>query len=221
MSEKIIKEFTFTAPTADYVTEGSAERQITTEYKGADSIWIYVDVETGKNPQFVSEGDLPDPTDTWRHRSVLLDANNSNHVLLMDLLSGSKGHLNNEEYSEQLNEAGDITEAPDFIFKYSELKEPSAVRYYDLEETHVDNNGIVTYAYQTPVDIESYKSWLQSIIFQKIIDTEEKLKDPVVIETPAAVNRCNRYIAILNYAKDVLLENTQPWKIIVPDLHQV
>jgi hypothetical protein len=221
MSENITKEFVFTAPNDDFNVEGTTYREISTTYRGADTIWIYVDINTGKNPQFMSEGDLPDPTNTWRHRSVLLTADNPNHVLLMDLLSTSRGHTNNTEYNEQLNQIGDISGAPNYMFSFSDFEEPSAVRYYDIKETHVDENGVVTYAYFPPIDLDRYKEFIKSIIFNKIQQTEEKLKDPVVLEIPSAIDRCNRYISILKYADEILLETTKPWKVIVPDIHEV
>lgn len=221
MSEKITKEFTFTAPDTDYVVDGAGERQITTTYRGSDKIWAYVDVNTGKEPQFVSEGDLPDPTTTWRHRSVLLSADNPNHILLMDLLSNSKGHSKTEEHTIELNSAGDIEGAPNFVYKHTDLVEPEASRYYDLLETHVDENGVVTYQYFPPKDLEFDKATVDFMFLQEILKTEERKKDPVILETPGAIERCDRHIAVLTYARDVLLETEKPWKIAVPGIHEV
>lgn len=221
MSKKITKKFTFTAPDADYVVDGATERKITSTYKGLSCIWVYVDVNTGKSPQFVSDGDLPDPTTTWRHRSVLLNADNPNHILLMDLLSSSKGHTNNKEYTIELNSAGDIKDAPEFIFRHSDLEEPPANRYYDLDKTHIDEKGVVTYEYLDNKDEEFHLDNIEFMIEQEILKTEEKKKDPVVIETPKAIERCNRHIAVLQYAKDVLLKTVKPWKIAIPGIHEV
>jgi len=221
MSEKITKEFAFAAPDTDYVVEGAGEREITSTYKGADTIWAYVDVNTGKEPQFVSEGDLPDPTTTWRHRSVLLSADNPNHILLMDLLSNSRGHTNTDEYTIELNSAGDIEGAPNFVFTHSDLVEPEASRYYDLDETHVDENGVVTYQYFDPKDLEFDINEVEFMLEQEILKTEERKKDPVVIETPGAIERCDRHVAVLTYAKDVLLQTVKPWKIVFPGIHEV
>lgn len=222
MSEKIIKEFTFDAPDTTYIIEGAGTRQITTTYKGVDTIWAYVDVNTGKNPIFVSEGDLPDPTDTWRHRSVLLSANNENHILLMDLLSSCRGHSKNEEFTETFNEPGDIEGAPEYVFEDTDLIEPPANVYYDINETHIDENGVITYKYLDPEDLVTFRKNLIQAVENVILSTEEKLKDPVVMETPAAVDRCNRHIAILTYLKDVLLVSSiDPRRLVLPLIHQI
>jgi hypothetical protein len=222
MSENITKEFTFDAPEGPYVVEGAGTRQITTTYKGADTIWVYVDVDTGKNPMFVSEGDMPDPTDTWRQRSVLLDANNDNHILLMELLSSSRGHTDWEEYTTYHNEAGDIEGAPEYVFTDIDLVNPPSFRYYDQDETHIDENGVITYAYKQPEDMDVFRQNYIIGVAMRIQATQEMLKDPVIIETPAALARCNRHIAVLTYLKDVLLESSiDPRTLDCPDLHEV
>lgn len=221
MSEKIIKEFTFDAPVESYSIENSMLRKITSTYKGLSKIWVYVDVNTGKSPQFVSDGDLPDPTTTWQHRSVLLDSNNPNHVLLMDLLSTSRGHSKTEETTEQLNTPGEIVGATEFVFYYTDLEEPPANRYYNLDEIHVDENGKVTYKLDN-FDVTPIKWGLTNTLNYEISNAELKLKDdPVVVESSAAVARLNRYIAVLTFARDTLLEREHPWKIVVPRIADV
>lgn len=218
--------FSYDAPASHWYDADAAIRQINSKYKGAETVWVYVDVDTGKNPQFVSEGDLPDPTTTWRQRSVLLNANNPNHILLMDLLTWSKGHTlvytDDDCITENVTTAGDIEGAPDFVFQYTDLAEPPAIRYYRVAETHIDESGVVTYEWDTEEKVN--RQAVYNSAFGLRNQTENMMKDPVVISVPAALAQCQRHIAVLNYAMENLLheESTIPaYKVILPLVHEV
>jgi len=215
----MIKEYTFKAPRK--YREGSQEDlvDITTAYKGAESIWIYVDKQTGKNPTFVSEGDLPDPTTTERLRSFKLFADNPNHIMLMDMLTYSKGHTQLDEEIENIIKKGDIPEAPDFELNYVDLKYHSARDYYDRSETHVEEDGTITYVLRPNFSIlwEPIIGTIDMMISQSI----EKTKDPLVLEVPKALARYQRHIAILTYIKNNLANNICPLKVPLPGAHEV
>jgi hypothetical protein len=107
------------------------------------------------------------------------------------------------------------------VFSYTDLVEPPAHRYYNLDETYIDETGSITYAFNN-IDTPHFKWGLINTLNHEISNTELKLKDdPVIIESPAAVARLTRYIAVLTFAKDTLLEREHPWKIVVPRISDV
>lgn len=216
MSEKITKEFTFEAPEKMYDLSSGKTRTISSTYRGASEIWIYVDLDTGLNPQFVSEGDLQDPTTTWRHRSILLSAENPNHILLMDLLKNSTGH-ETEELVENLTSPGDVPLNPNLVFSYRYPKHPSASEVFDLSKTRIDENKVIHYEWSGPKGMTK-EEFLETIRVHKL-RTEETLRDPLVISNPNAKNMYTKFLAVLDYIKDDLLERVEPWKIPIPLIH--
>jgi hypothetical protein len=213
----MVKSFSFEAPKEYLNTSGSDLKIIETEYNGADTVWIYVDKDTGRNPCFVSIGDLPSPGDTPAKRAILLDSDNPNHIILMDMLKNSTGHICNDEFTEYLNMEGDIPEAPTFRYSYTTRIHQNTLHTYELKESVVDENNHVTYQWKSP-----HVTWKEFLIGleQNIIQAELKLKDPIIIDIPAAVSRYQRYIAILKYARDNFAD-VGPWKIGIPGVHEI
>lgn len=215
----MIKQFTYQAPRKFREGDQSDLIDIISSYKGSESIWIYVEKDTGKNPTFVSEGDLPDPTTTEKLRSVKLSADNDNHILLMDLLSTSRGHNQTEEITETIIAKGDIAGAPNFQMSFTDLKYHPASEYYDLSETHVSETGVVTYKLMPNFDI-TWEGVIDGINFM-LSQSEEKTRDPLVLETPAALARYQRHIAVLTHIKDNIANTVCPLKVPVPMPHEV
>jgi hypothetical protein len=219
MSEKITKSFTFQAPKKMYDLESNDMKTVTSTYKGAADIWIYVDADTGLNPQFMSEGDLPDPTCTEKYRSMLLSADNDNHIILMDMLKGSTGH-NSEEIIEYFNEAGDVSLNPNLVFSNKMLVDSSAFETFDIKKTKIDENNIVYYHYRTSEEHYNKEEFLEIVRVFKL-RTEEYLRDPLISTNPAAKAVYEKFIAILDYINDDLIERVEPWKIAIPQLHEL
>ncbi len=219
MSEKITKEFSFEAPIENYHFESSDKKTINSTYRGASDIWIYVDQETGLNPQFVSEGDLPDPTDTWRHRSVKLDSNNTNHILLMDLLAGSTAHQSNE-VTEYFNQPGDVPLNPEYVFSYTDLENPSASDTFDVKRTRIDENNVVHYEWHQSHPGLTKNDLLELVRVHKL-RTEELLRDPLISTNVSAKAMYEKFIAILDYVNDNLVDRIDPWKISIPLVHEL
>lgn len=219
MSKKITKQFSFDAPEKNNDFKSNAKKTVNSVYRGASDIWIYVDTNTGLNPQFVSTGDLPDPTNTWRHRSVLLDAENSNHILLMDLLSGSTAH-ESVEITEIFNQPGDVSLNPQVVFSYTSKEHPSAIEVFDIANTRVDEKGVVHYEWKKTADGLTKEDLLETIRVHKL-KTEELLRDPIIFANLSAKETYEKFIAILDYIKDDLIERVEPWKIAIPQLHEI
>ena len=219
MSEKITKPFSFQAPKKMYDLESNEKRTITSTYKGAADIWIYVDAKTGLNPQFMSEGDLPDPTCTEKYRSVWLSADNENHIVLMDVLKGSTGH-EHEEITEYFNEPGDVPLNPNFVFSHTMFTNPSAFETFDRAKIRIDEDNVVYYEGYRGAEGLTKEEMLELVRVFKL-RTEEYLRDPVVFTNSGAKETYEKFIAILDYIKDDLIERVEPWKIAIPQLHEI
>ncbi len=210
--------FTYYAPFELYGNDDEL-REISSTYRGAESIWIYVNQDDGRNPQYMSEGDLPAPQNTDKYRAVLLQASNPNHVVLMDVLANSKGHNHLEMTTEYLNELGDIPEAPDFQFSHTMYKYPSASMTYELTESMVTEDDEVIMFFK-----QNTLSWdmLNMNLYNLITEAEDKLEDPMVLDIPAIKDRYTRYIAILKYVLvELQEENVSPFKINIPQINKV
>lgn len=211
--------FTFKAPRKFREGDQSDLIDITTSYKGAETIWVQLDKSTRKSPSFASEGDLPDPGEHERFTWVLLSADNPNHIMLMDMLSNSRGHDTSDEITETVIAKGTIPEAPNFELTYTDLRYHSAYDYYDLEETHVSESGVVTYKLRPNIDT----SWDQIMpgIRLMLEESRQKTKDPIVLEIPAALARYQRHIAVINYIIDNFADKINPYKVVIPFANEV
>ena len=218
MREKIIKNFTFESPLKMYDVESKSTRLINSTYRGAKEIWVYVDVETGLNPFFVSEGDLPDPTTTWKHRSILLNSENQNHIILMDMLKNSTGH-ESEEITEYFNKAGDVSLNPNFVFSYTMPKNPSSSETFDILKTKIDENNIVHYHWKSAIGLS--KDELLEIVRVHKLKSEEILRDPIIYGNIHTKESYTKFIALLDYITTDLINRIEPWKISIPLIHEL
>lgn len=218
MSKKITTQFSFEAPEKEFEIESNITKTVASSYRGAETIWIYVDVDTGLNPQFVSEGDLPDPTTTDRHRSILLDSTDATHVILMDLLSGSRAH-ESQEVVEYFNQAGDVPLNPNFIFSHVSTAHPCTCEVFDVTKTRIDNDNVIHFAWKSAQGLT--KEELLEMIRVHKLRTEELLRDPAIFTNQAASDMYTRFIAVLDYIKNDLIERVEPWKIAVPQVHEL
>lgn len=209
------------APKVYLDTVGAELKEVESLYKGAETVWIYVDKDTGRNPQFVSEGDLEDPTDTETRRSVLLSANNPNQIILMDILAGSRAHPHTSGwFTENLNNEGDVPNNPTWVFKYTTYVDHDTVHTYERSGIVVDEAGVVSYtAWKEPF----LNSWEHAELRLKmdILDCENQLKDPVVMEIPSMKARYERYISLLKYIQENFVNKIPVWKVEIPLIHQV
>lgn len=213
------KSFKFLAPLEYLSTSKEQTKEVTSTYKGAETIWIYVDKDTGKNPQFVSEGDLPDPTDTETRRSVLLDANNENHILLMDILANSRGHTHEDGWvTEYLNEEGDIPDNPTYRFEYTTYATHDAVHTYDYNSIIVDENNVVScleFCNPPSTDWNPAKIRLES----DIVAFTERLNDPMIASFPEVKSKFQQYISLLKFILDNFVDKVPIWKVTIPLYH--
>jgi hypothetical protein len=208
------KEFKYKSPRIIYDIESSDLVDITSLYRGLETIWIYVDATTRKNPQFVSDGELPKPDDHKQLTAIKLDAHNENHIILMDMLKNSTAHPHTEEVTIYLNELGDIPGAPEYQFSHTYSKYLKSVVTYDTENTYIDNENVVHYSYRG----FNGGTWYDREVSINLLIGEitEKLKDPLVLEIPAAKVRYERYLAVITYMKENLMHKVHPWLVTTP-----
>lgn len=221
MANKIEKPFTFMAPKEYLDTSGTDLKEIQSVYKGADTIWITVDADTGKNPEFSSEGDLDPLPDVGNRIHILLSAENPNHIILMDVLAGSRGHPHNEGWiTETLNEPGDVPDNPEWVFTYKTYADHDASHAYEKSEITVTRDGLVSYPVWKQPFITSWE-YASERIKMDISYCEDKLKDPLVMEIPSLKGRYTRYKSLLKYIQDNFVDKVPIWKVEIPLIDQV
>jgi len=221
------RSYTYEKPT-DLFDPSSAMETVSCNYVGPEEILIVVD-EDGKFsieeiPQFVDEvwtvidkTDLPADMNIPEtdDRYVLLDANNDNHVPLMQLIAGQEITLKDEIVVETI---GTYTHADGstFVLKCEDpcdSMDPTSV--IDEETTIISSDNTVNYTY-------TFKSISNDILIEAVdsnihTSTERKM----AAETAALKTLWAKHIAVLNWIKDDIIGSVNPAKIVIPSVVDV
>lgn len=221
------RSYTYEKPT-DLFDPSSAMETVSCKYVGPEEILIVVDID-GKFsieeiPQFVDgvwtvidKTDLPEDMNIPEtdDRYVLLDANNDNHVPLMQMIAGQEITLKDEIVVETI---GTYTHADGstFVLKCedpNDSMDPTSV--IDAETTIISSDNTVNYTY-------TFKSISNDVLIEAVdsnIHTATERK--MAAETAALKTLWAKHIAILNWIKDDIIGSVDPAKIVIPNVVDV
>ena len=141
-----MKQFTFQAPSEYLGNTDSNLKTITSNYTGAPTIWVSVDKETHKVGTFSGEGTLPKPEDTETTYYVKLDQENTNQIILMDMLDNNKGHDRGPIIEEIIHNFPDL----EYKIMYPRWTNEDTNHTYQLSDVTVSETGVVTYPWRIP-----------------------------------------------------------------------
>lgn len=221
------RSYTYEKP-VDLFDPSSAMETVTCNYVGPEEILVVVD-ENGKFsvqeiPQLVdgvwtvidktdlpADMNIPETDD----RYVLLDANDDNHVILMQMIAGEEIKLKDEIDIETL---GTYTHSDDttFVLKSEDPNDsidPTSI--IDEEATIIGGDNTVEYAYAfTSVSNEILIEAIESNI---LTSNERKMS----AETAALTKLWSKHVAVLNWIKDDIIGTVPASKIVIPNVVDV
>jgi hypothetical protein len=226
-----MKEFTFRAPVSYLDTTGTNLKTITTQYGGADTIWVQIDKKTQKVVTFAGEGTLPKPEDTDDYYYVLLDQADDNQVVLMDMLSSCRAHVQGPILDEVLH-TFTFDDNTSFVIKYPRWTNENTLHTYEFSEVTVSPEGVVTYPWKKPhITVDQMKAAVDS---QIAVAIEQVLKlqvpevlaryktNPVLTAQLALQKKYQHQLEILEYVKDNMLDGSiGAWKIHLPGIEEL
>lgn len=226
-----MKEFTFRAPVKYLDTTGTDLKTITTQYGGADTIWVQIDAKTQKVVTFAGEGTLPKPQDTDEFYYLLLDQDNDNQVILMDMLSTSRAHIEGPTIDEVLH-TFTFDDNTTFVLKYPRWTNENTIHTYEFDEITVTPEGVVTYPWKKPhITLDQLKVAVDSsiaIAIEQILKLQvpeilAKYKtNPVLLQQLDKQRKYKNQLEILDYIKDNLLDGSVgPWKLHLPGIEEL
>jgi len=221
------RSYTYEKPT-DLFNPSSAMETVSCNYVGPEEILIVVD-ENGKFsieeiPQFVDgvwtvidKTELPDDMNIPEtdDRYVLLDANNDNHVPLMQMIAGEEIKLKDEIVVETIG-TYTHTDGSTFVLKCEDPNDsidPTSI--IDEEATIISSDNTVNYAY-------AFTSVNNDILIDAIdsnIQTSNEKK--MAAETSAIKQLWSKHIAVLNWIKDDIIGSVDPSKVVIPNVVDV
>jgi hypothetical protein len=226
-----MKEFTFRAPVKYLDITGTDLKTITTQYGGANTIWVQIDAKTQKVVTFAGEGTLPKPEDTEEYYYVLLDQDNDNQVSLMDMLSTCRAHVEGPIVDEVLH-TFTFDDSTTFVLKYPRWTNENTLHTYEFKEVTVNPEGIVTYPWKKPhITVDQLKEAVDS---QIAIAIEQVLKlqvpeilakyktNSVLTQQLALQKKYQHQLEVLEYIKDNMLDGSVgPWKLHLPGIEEL
>ena len=206
-----MKQFTFQAP-SEYLGQTDTNlKTVTSNYTGEPTIWVSVDKHNNKIITFSGVGTLPKPEDTNDIFYVKLDQENSNQIILMDMLNSCKG------FPEQPIEEEIIHDFPEFGYtiKYPRWLNENTKHTYELADTLVSETGIVTYAWKIPhITLDQIKEAVNT----RITLYTKEYNDATVTARKTRYEKC---LEILRWVKlNILDGSVKPWKINLPEAEE-
>ena len=209
-------KFTYPAPIEIYVPS-SGFRTIESDYFGPHDLKVFVDAKTRKfvhGVQYDHDGhpeihDGSDPSDGVDHMEmVYLHSHNPNHIVLMAMITNHEDH-------KAPTVAQVIDEKYNMVWQQWDPMPLDDV--YDLRDTTIDANGIVTYHLKT-LDM----TWASLVangmshaaLIKNVLNTNPFLTEDQI----AKGNKC---IEVINYIIKNEISKDTPWKITWPDMNNI
>lgn len=207
-----MKQFTFQAP-SEYLGDTSTNlKTITASYTGAPTIWVSVNKETHKVITFSGEGTLPKPENTDEVFYVKLDQENPNQVILMDMLATSRNHNYGPIIQETIHTFTDLG----YTIVYPRWTNEDTQHTYELQDTLVSEEGVVTYAWKIPhITLDQIK---EAVNIRISVYSQEYDKATL----PSRRLRYEKALEILRWIKANILDGSvKAWKINLPEAEEL
>lgn len=220
------RSYTYEKPSNLFDTSSPME-SISCKYVGPENILIVVD-ENGKfsieEVPVATDGvysslnldGIPEDlsTEEGDSRYVILDANNDNHVPLMQLIAGEEINVKETVLQETI---GTFThsDGSTFTLKYEEDDSNDPVGTIDEEATLISDDNTINYVY-------AFTSVNDDVLMDSVdqnIETSRQKK--VEAETVALKKLWAKHIEVLEWVKSDIIGNVDPWKVVVPTVVDV
>lgn len=209
MATMIDQNFTHQAPVEYLDDSGENLQEVTQHYAGPDKFKVLVNRESGAIETVCWE--YTDGLDMGndRVREQLLDFANTNHQVLMDMLTNCDGYdWNGPTMTE------DLGTVEGYQMSYSRPIIQNTLHYFEINDIRIDNDGVVSYAWK-----KNHMDW-ERLATQLNWNIEEAKKERDAVSLDDVRARFDKLIRIFEHMK-YNMRSVAPHKIPFPSLDDI